>query len=247
VADSPAYLTLSPLERGVLFEILRRFNGYNNGDIAITYEELGERLKGLNSCRLNNGRIALAVAKLWEHGLIDEPTEQSWAQRRARRYRLTFITSGKAPPYRQATNEYLKWTRATAKKDRNVSSPPTAQSGEAPLPMGPIAGNAQSPRGSKNCSFPLDGSVVPGDAGSLVICKPYQSPEKGDEVEGIDPVTVCRHSVANWWRTSGKTDRIQLAKRNGLQIDELLGFVNGSVDLPFPKAVALRACVRAAA
>jgi hypothetical protein len=62
-----------------------------------------------------------------------------------------------------------------------------------------------------------------------------------------DPVTVIRSSVADWWRTSGKTDRLQLAKVNGLEIGELLGFVDGSVDLPFPKAVALRACVRAAA
>ncbi|WP_324808748.1 hypothetical protein SH584_04060 [Sphingomonas sp. LY29] len=180
VADSAAYLTLSPLERGVLLEILRRFNGYNNGDIAITYEEIGERLKGANRCRLNNGRIALAVAKLWDHGLIDEPTEQSWAQRRARRYRLTFITSGKAPPYRQATNEYLKWTPAKAKNDGNTSSPRGAPTGDATSPQGQSAGDAQSPSGSEIRSFASEGSAVSGDARSLVISKPYQGREVGE-------------------------------------------------------------------
>ncbi len=231
----------------MLFEILRRFNGYNNGDIAITYEELGERLKGSNACRLNNGRIALAVAKLWEHGMIDEPIEQSWAQRRARRYRLTFITSGKAPPYRQATNEYLKWTPTEAKKDGDVSSPRPPQSGDGASPKVKRTGDGASPSQSENGSFASQGSQVPGDAGSLVICSPYQGEEFGGGAGDADPVTIIRSAVADWWRLSGKTDRIKLAQKNGLEIGELFGFVDGSVDLPFPKVVSLRSSVRAAA
>ena len=110
VADSQAYLSLSPFERAVLLEILRRFNGYNNGNIVISYEQIGERLKGRNSCRPNNGRIGKAVARLFEVGLIGEPTPGNWLERRAREYRLTFASAGKGPPFQSATNDYLKWT-----------------------------------------------------------------------------------------------------------------------------------------
>ena len=39
VAKSAAYLSLSPFERAVFWIILEKFNGYNNGEIAISYEE----------------------------------------------------------------------------------------------------------------------------------------------------------------------------------------------------------------
>ena len=109
VADSLAYLSLGPFERAVLAEILRRFNGYNNGQIAITYEEIGNRLKGRNAGRPNNARVARAVARLVGHGLLAEPQPASWVERRSREYRLTFISSGKGPLIQAATNEYLSW------------------------------------------------------------------------------------------------------------------------------------------
>lgn len=176
VADSPAHLSLSTFDRAVFAEILRRFNGFNNGDIAITYEEIGARLTGPNRSAPNNARIAAAIGRLVLHGLIDEPLPQSWMQRRARRYRLTFISSGKAPPYRQATNEYLRFTPDRAKIDSDRPSPRKPQSGDARSP-GPVAsGDARSPRVSENGSFASSGVSSSGDAGSLVICKPYQGP-----------------------------------------------------------------------
>lgn len=110
VQDSPAYLALTAFERAVLGEVLRLFNGYNNGEIAITYERIGNRLKGPNQCRLNNSRIARAIARLTDHGLLGEPTPGSWLQRRARTYRITFISSGKFPRFQPATNDYRLWT-----------------------------------------------------------------------------------------------------------------------------------------
>ena len=97
VADSSAYLDLSVFERAVFSEVLRRFNGFNNGAIAVSYEQIGERIKGRNQCRPNNGRIARAMVSLMEHGFIAEPTLESWTERRAREYRITFIASGSDP------------------------------------------------------------------------------------------------------------------------------------------------------
>ena len=196
VADSAAYLSLNPFERAVLGEILRKFNGYNNGDLAITYEEFGDRLKGLNKCRPHNRRIADAVAALHERGLIDEPTPHSWLQRRARRYRLTFITSGKGPPFKSATNEYLRWT-PRVKNDGDAGSPETPRSGDARSPRGSGTGDAGSPGNLKNGSFACDQSSSSGDAGSLVIVKPYPTPKTGKGIPTrLDPQIVDGPSAA---------------------------------------------------
>ncbi|MGZ2410750.1 hypothetical protein ACUXST_000147 [Sphingomonas sp. F9_3S_D5_B_2] len=190
VADSPAYLSLSPFERAVLGEILREFKGYNNGEIVISYERIGERLKGSNSCRPNNSRIARAVAALHERGLIDEPTPHSWLQRKAREYRLTFISSGKAPPFKSPTNEYLKWSRRV-KNNGDAGSPESPPSGDAQSPEAIDAGDAGSPANLKNGGFASSGSQVPGDAGSLLICKPYPHPFQG----GCEPLQSTPYSA----------------------------------------------------
>lgn len=192
VGDSQAYLALTVFERAVLAEILRRFLGYNNGDIAITYEEIGARLKGRNNkCPPNNTRIAKAIGTLVLHGLLDEPTPQSWVQRRARRYRLTFISSGKAPPFRLATNDYLRWTPTKAKIDGYDTSPRKPQSGDAALPRASIASDAESSNVSENSSFTSPPFSSPGYSGSLVICKPYQ----GRNPEGAQTHSDARKNI----------------------------------------------------
>lgn len=173
VADSAAYLALDPFERAVFAEILRRFNGYNNGSIGITYEEIGERLKGRNRGRPNNSRIARAVARLVDHGLLGEPEPHSWMERRAREYRLTFVTSGKAPPFRSATNDYLRWTPIEAKNVGDGASPRKAQSGDAGSLRRLRSSDARSPSVPKNGSFACPPAFVSGDAASLLIGKPY--------------------------------------------------------------------------
>lgn len=237
VADSPAYLDLTPFERAVHAEILKRFNGYNNGSIGITFEEIGARLKGPNAGPPNNARIARAIVALMEHGLVAEPTLQSWLQRRARTYRLTYISSGKGPPFKPATNEYCSWEPREAKNDGDAESPRKPQTGDAASPRGNSAGDAQSPTNAKNGSFASSQSTQSGDAQSSLICIPYPPDESGDDP---DPVALIRTLVADWWRIAGKTDRLRLAEKIGLEIGELLGFVEGSLDLPFPKVAALQ-------
>jgi hypothetical protein len=163
-----------PFERAVLAEILRLFNGYNNGDIAITYKRMSERLSGRSATAINNGRIAAAIDQLVSHGLIDEPTTAAWLEKRARRYRLTFISSGKAPPFRSATNDYLRWTPEEEKIGGDDLSPRTPLTGDAPSPRGKDRGDARSP----SLSGPQRESThktpsLNGDVQSLVICKPW--------------------------------------------------------------------------
>ena len=263
VSDSPAYLSLSPFERAVLMEILRLFRGFNNGDIAITYQRIGERLRGTNASPPNNGRIARAIAILVDRGLIAEPTPASWLERRARRYRLTFITSGKSPPFKSATNDYLRWKPDRGKNDGYASSPQTPQSGDARSPAVIGAGDARSPSNFKNGSFASVESSSSGDAESLVICKPYPSPFSGEaesdrsslesagdsdfDGAGREAVFAIREKVAGHWRALTTSARRRTwAAANGLTLDELETYVIGDpTSLPFPKQAALVSAIRA--
>ena len=169
VADSAAYLSLNPFERSVFGEIIRRFHGHNNGRIAITYEEIGDRLKGRNRCRPNNARIARAIGRLIKVGLLAEPSPGSWLQRRAREYRLTFASSGVGPPYRGATNEYLQWTPSddcsvTMCHQRGGSVVTLAHYGDPALVTG--RHQVKAGLGDRVCQ-------LAGDAGSSLICEPY--------------------------------------------------------------------------
>lgn len=106
VLDSLAYQHLSLIERAILVEIIRTFNGSNNGRIGISYKTLARRLN-----RKNEVPFAPAIGKLLSHGLVAVGNEANWSMRRAREYRLTFISTSDAQSRPvPATNEYASWT-----------------------------------------------------------------------------------------------------------------------------------------
>ncbi|MBT3768294.1 MAG: hypothetical protein HOM58_10925 [Rhodospirillaceae bacterium] len=42
--DTPAYRSLSPNARSVLMEVMKRYNGFNNGDVGLGCREAGEAI-----------------------------------------------------------------------------------------------------------------------------------------------------------------------------------------------------------
>jgi hypothetical protein len=175
VQDSAAYRHCSLWARAVLSEIVREFNGYNNGEIYLSVAQICERLN--NS---NRRKACRAVAELMEHGLIDVSAEGAWRERQAREFRLTFVASGKFPNIRAATNDYRSWG-AAEKINGDALSPRTAAAGNTPSPDAPVTGNASSPaeffRQRKTAK---NATISEGDAGdgvSLHISEPYQGPE----------------------------------------------------------------------
>ena len=124
VHKSAAYRSLDLYGRAVLLEILSRFNGYNNGEIGCSYREIGEGLGNQNY-----GRIAKAIAQCIEHGLLDIGHEAIWKERHSRQYRLTFVTSGKPPNTRAATNEYRCWS------PKKAVDPVSADGGQSADPV----------------------------------------------------------------------------------------------------------------
>jgi len=115
IFDSPAYRDMKPNARGALNEVMRRFNGFNNGYISFSVREMA---MSLNIGRDTAGK---AIASVIEHGFI-KVTENSGfnvKDRKARRFALTFVTieikgnGHKILP----SNEWRKWKPAP--KDKN--------------------------------------------------------------------------------------------------------------------------------
>lgn len=109
VMESEAYRDLSLFARAVLGELVRVFDGCNNGKIAISQREIAHRLK--NS---NYRKISIAYADLQSHGFIEIEFDGEWATTLAREVRLTFISSGSYRNPIPATNDYLHFQKKCA-------------------------------------------------------------------------------------------------------------------------------------
>lgn len=144
VMESPAYRGLHLRSRAILFEIAARMNGYNNGKIVLSYEQIRE------STGCCNRDIAKALNQLWQHGLITFRECENWVQRQAREYRLTFVSSVSGSLILPATNDYLKWAptpvvKPKRKNNGNTVQPEKAISGDTVQPTTHLAGDTVQP------------------------------------------------------------------------------------------------------
>lgn len=135
VVDSPAYRDLSVHARAVLVEIGVRLDGYNNGRIGIDQRSIVESL------RCAPRKVVVAIAELMSHGMIDVTFEGDRVGRKAREYRLTFVSTPTAP----ATNDYLRWTPETPTAEKITGSGAVAEggcsaSGAVATPTAPASG-----------------------------------------------------------------------------------------------------------
>ena len=138
VINSPAYRDLGLWARAILIELVARMNGYNNGQIALSVAEICTALN--NS---NRGKAAKAIAELMEHGFIDLTAQADWKHKKAREYRLTFVTTAHLPF--GATNDYRNW-EARKQNRGNGALPIEPVSGNGALPIDDSIGNGALPR-----------------------------------------------------------------------------------------------------
>ena len=75
VLNSPGYLSTKPSARAVLSELLRCYNGSNNGRIGLSVRDAGKR------CNISNDTAALAFTQLEDAGLIERVIKGSFKQR----------------------------------------------------------------------------------------------------------------------------------------------------------------------
>jgi hypothetical protein len=168
VHDSLAYRHLDLWGRAVLSQIIRRFNGYNNGKIAVSQREIADELRTTNF-----RKIARAFAELVEHGLLDVTTEGQWKERMAREYRLTFISTSSGGNHRQATNEYLAWTPLQRKSGADDVSAATDISAEDVSAERQKPADDVSARIAQHRRKTVDRQKTSADDVSTLIDKPY--------------------------------------------------------------------------
>jgi hypothetical protein len=107
--NSAAYLSLSPPARAVLVEVMRIYNGKNNGKLALSVREAGLR------CNISKNTAARALRELTERGFIEVRTPSSFSLkcRRAAEWTLTEFrndVTGKLP-----TKSFFNWVRSDPK------------------------------------------------------------------------------------------------------------------------------------
>lgn len=168
VHKSDAYRSLTPFERAVLTEILAAFNGYNNGEIAVSHRQIADALGNSNF-----RKISRAIVVLIERGLLDIATDAVWKQRLAREYRLTFITSRKPPFTQPASNDYLLWGRNGA----DTVSAERRQSADGASANSILAVDSPSARPVQKPQKCGARSKISADDASALIVKPYQGPK----------------------------------------------------------------------
>lgn len=103
---SPAYKLLSGAALKVLHELRSRFNGGNNGQIFLSYEDAASQLA------LSKSTVKRAFDELALVGFIVRTAEGKWYGRKASEWRMTFENSnGHA-----ATHEWKQWQAPKRRK-----------------------------------------------------------------------------------------------------------------------------------
>lgn len=105
IFDTAAYRALKPGPRALLWELIRIYNGSNNGTLALGVRAAAERL-----CIATPDTAGGYFEALKLHGFIVATREGSFSMkdstsRRATEWRLTWEACGEQP----ATKEFMRW------------------------------------------------------------------------------------------------------------------------------------------
>jgi hypothetical protein len=101
--NSPAWLSLTPAQRAIYVEVRGRYNGYNNGSIALSTRDAAAR------CRINKDTASDAFAVLQERGFLECVTPGGFSRkvRHATEWRLTDVACDKTGL--KPSKLFMKW------------------------------------------------------------------------------------------------------------------------------------------
>lgn len=108
--DSRAFQDLTPIARSVIFELRRRFNGVNNGEISLSCREVADK------CKCGKGTASKVFEELLQHGFIKVSKKGYFTDRTATTWILTFERLNDKPP----THEWKFWSNS--KTEESTSS-----------------------------------------------------------------------------------------------------------------------------
>lgn len=104
VFGTPAYRALRPVARVLLWELIYRYNSYNNGRIGLSVRDAAK------ACNVNKDTLTRYFKELQAHGFIVEAKRGGFnvkdpAANRASEWRLTWQEA----PGIKATNDFKNW------------------------------------------------------------------------------------------------------------------------------------------
>ena len=101
IMESKAWLSLSPYARALWLVLMKRYNGSNNGKIALSIRE------GALECNMSHGKAKKSFDDLLERGFIKIALDSSFnfKMKQSRRWIVTHEGYDKKAP----TNEWRNW------------------------------------------------------------------------------------------------------------------------------------------
>ena len=224
VKESDAYQALDFFQRNLLIELLSAFNGYNNGKLVISQRQIADRMGTQNFARISSG-----IARLMAVGLLDISTESMWKERKAREYRLTFISSGSPPNVSPATNDYQQW-----KNDAEHASAETLQSADHASADGNNPADHASAAPWKNREKCVEQPVSTAEHASSLIGKPFHGSANGkakrykyDEETSWADLASLRDRISEHLDQAEPGEQTRLARRLDIPGGTLSKFLSG--------------------
>jgi len=256
--QSPRVSQLSPVGRAIMVELLSLYNGTNNGSLFLSVRDATDRLGFADFRAASTGFEELETAGLISCTIKGFFSVKASSASRATGWRLNWISetgrqlaAEELPPIDEATlptrtkKRLERRQRALKRYHRERQEGKLAVVETTTLSAEPVVETTTLTPTSveETTTLTIENGENPqtSDSEETTTHILHHIPSANGADAG--PVEIIRATVRDWWRVSDKSDRLKLAKKNGLAIGELLAFVDGTGDLPFPKAVAVRASV----
>lgn len=144
-------VTVGPRAVTAALAIVRRFNGFNNGRIALSTRDLAEAIGSAN----HKANIA-ALHELERTGFIAVTARYPKGQRKANEYRITFISYGPNGEH-PATNDYLANLETDLETKKSSASKTEPRNGVRASKMEPRRkhrGSEMEAGATETCGFP---------------------------------------------------------------------------------------------
>lgn len=118
MTSAPAFVVGANFRmRAVVMAVAGFWNGYNNGHIGVSARQLAEAV-GSNNHKANAEALQQAI----DRGLLVCTARYPNGMRKAREYRLPWVSTGKSPNFEPATHDYLHWSPADERGKKHKRS-----------------------------------------------------------------------------------------------------------------------------
>jgi len=257
--QSPRVSQLSPVGRAIMVELLSLYNGTNNGSLFLSVRDATDRLGFADFRAASAGFEELESAGLISCTIKGFFSIKASAASRATSWRLNWISdtgrqlaAEELPPIDEAALP-LRTKKRLERRQRALKRYHRERQEARLAVVETTTINAQavvetttatpiSVRETTTLAMENGENLRTSDNEETTTHILHHIPNATSDSDDR-PVDLIRATVRDWWRVSDNSDRLNVAKINGLAIGELLAFVDGTGDLAFSKAVAVRASV----